>query len=84
MRPQFTHSAQSAKCRFTSAQGVCFVVVAPHAGAYAGDTPSVKRTLVWGYDYGSDYGHNRGNYGTPATQHTGGHRGARPCVFISI
>ena len=51
MRPQFTHSAQSAKCRFTSAQGVCFVVVAPHAGAHTGDTPSVKRTLVWGTDY---------------------------------
>ncbi len=50
----------------------------------AGDTPSVKRTSVWGAIMVCDYGHDWGNYGTTATHKAGGHGGARPCMYLSI
>jgi hypothetical protein len=52
MRPQFriAHSQQNGT--FTSARVVGFVVVASHAPAHAPDSTLVKRTLVWGTDYG--------------------------------
>lgn len=68
MRPHSQHRAT-----FTNAHEVRFGAVASHARRVRTDTTAVKRTNVWGVDYGTELWHYWGDYGTPATHL---HRGA--------